>query len=89
MRARRDAALRLLKTMLAASIILPVALFSYAGWINYKDALVHADEQLATSLNILSEHASKVFQSVDLTFTSVDAFLGLSLIHISEPTRPY
>jgi two-component system, NtrC family, sensor kinase len=76
MRARRDAALRLLKTMLVASIVIPVALFSYASWINYHNTLAHADEQLTASLNILSEHASKVFQSVDLTFTSVDAILG-------------
>jgi len=76
MRARRDAALRLLKTMLVASIVIPVALFSYASWINYRNALTHADEQLTTSLNILYEHASKIFQSVDLTFTSVDSILG-------------
>jgi two-component system, NtrC family, sensor kinase len=76
MRARRDAALRLLKIMLVASIALPVALFCYVSWVNYHDVVAHADEQLKASLNILSEHASKVFQSVDLTFTSVDAILG-------------
>jgi two-component system NtrC family sensor kinase len=76
MRARRDAALRLLKTMLAASIVIPLALFSYASWINYRDTIAHADEQLTASLNILSEHASKVFQSVDLATTSVDAIVG-------------
>ena len=76
MRARRDAALRLLKTMLAASIVIPVALFSYASWINYQDSIAHADEQLTASLNILSEHASKVFQSIDLAVTSVDAIAG-------------
>ncbi|MGA8937450.1 MAG: ATP-binding protein [Pseudolabrys sp.] len=80
MRAPRDAALRLLKTMLVASIVLPAALFYYAGWINYKDVLAHADEQLAASLTILSEHASKEFQSVDLMFASVDAILG----HLSD-----
>ena len=76
MRARRDAALRLLKTMLVASIVIPLALFSYASWINYRDTIAHADEQLTASLNILSEHASKVFQSVDLATTSVDAIVG-------------
>jgi two-component system NtrC family sensor kinase len=76
MRARRDAALRLLKTMLVASIVIPVALFSYASWISYQDMIAHADEQLTASLNILSEHASKVFQSVDLAVTSVDAIAG-------------
>src|SRR6476646_3559827 len=76
MRARRDAALRLLKAMLAASLVVPVALFSYASWVNYHTALTHADEQLTASLNILSEQASKIFQSVDLTLSSVDAILG-------------
>jgi signal transduction histidine kinase/CheY-like chemotaxis protein len=76
MRARRDAALRLLKTMLAASLVIPAALFSYAAWINYESASAHADEQLTASLNILSEQASKIFQSVDLALSSVDAILG-------------
>jgi signal transduction histidine kinase len=76
MHARRDAALRLLKTMLVASIVIPVAIFSYAGWINYQNALTRADEELAGSLNILSQHASGIFQSVDLTFAAVDAIVG-------------
>jgi signal transduction histidine kinase/CheY-like chemotaxis protein len=76
MHARRDAALRLLKTMLVASIVIPVAIFSYAGWINYQNALTRADEELAGLLNILSQHASGIFQSVDLTFAAVDAIVG-------------
>ena len=38
MRARRDAALRLLKTMLVASVFFPAAFFLYASWINYQNA---------------------------------------------------
>ena len=76
MRARRDAALRLLKTMLVASIVFPLSLFAYASWVNYEIALTRADEHLAGSLTILSEQALKVFQSVDLTFTSVGVILG-------------
>src|SRR5258708_19712521 len=76
MRARRDAALRLLKTMLVASIVIPISIFSYVGWVNYEAALVHADEQLAGSLTLLSEQALKVFQSVDHTFTRVSFFLS-------------
>ena len=76
MRARRDAALRLLKTMLVASIVIPVAIFAYARWINYQNALTRADEELAGLLNILSQHASGIFQSVDLTFAAVDAIVG-------------
>ena len=76
MRARRDSAIRLLKVMMVASIAIPAALFSYASWESYHSAFVRADEKLASSLDIISEHASKVFQSVDLTFTSVNAIVG-------------
>jgi two-component system NtrC family sensor kinase len=76
MRARRDAALRLLKTMLVASIVIPVAIFCYASWLNYRSAFEHADEELKASLNILSQHASGIFQSVELAFTAADAIIG-------------
>ncbi len=76
MRARRDSAIRLLKTMLVASVVLPLGLFSYAAWNSYNGAFAHADEQLSTTLDIMSEQANKVFQSVDLSFASVAAIVG-------------
>ena len=76
MRARRDSAIRYFKIMLVASIAIPLALFSYAAWLTYKSTFAHADEQLLANLDIMSEQGSKVFQSVDLTFTSVAAIIG-------------
>jgi two-component system NtrC family sensor kinase len=76
MRARRDAAIRLFKVMLVASIAVPVAIFSYAAWLTYKAAFTHADEQLSTTLDIMSEQASKIFQSVDLGFAGVNTLVG-------------
>ncbi len=76
MRARRDSAIRLLKTMMVASVVLPVALFSYASWVSYQNAFSHADEQLAANLDIISEQANKVFQSVEVSFASVRAIVG-------------
>ena len=38
MRARRDAAMRLLKVMMAASVAIPLAAFGYASWTAYHDA---------------------------------------------------
>ena len=76
MRARRDSAIRLLKTMMVASVVLPLALFSYAAWTTYQTALRHADEQLGASLDIISEQANKVFQSVDVSFAAVRAIIG-------------
>ena len=76
MRARRDAAVRLLKIMMVASIAIPAAIFSYASWVAYHNAFDHADEQLVATMHVMSEQAISVFQSVDLTFTSVDVILG-------------
>src|ERR1700722_9707790 len=76
MRARRDAAIRLFKVMLVVSLAVPVAMFSYAAWLTHRNAFAHADEQLSSSMDIISEQANKVFQSVDLTFTSVAAIVG-------------
>jgi len=76
MRARRDAALRLLKTMAVASVALPLTIFAYACWVAYHNAVAHADEVLSAQLNIVSEQAYKIFQAVDLTFTAVDALAG-------------
>src|SRR5262249_47935885 len=42
----------------------------------YRSAFDHADEELKASLNILSQHASGIFQSVELAFTAADAIIG-------------
>ena len=76
MRARRDAAIKLLKIVMVASVALPVALFSYASWVSYKSAVVHTDEQLGANLDIISEQANKIFQSIDLSFASLRAIVG-------------
>jgi two-component system NtrC family sensor kinase len=88
MRPRRDAAVRLLKTMMAASIVLPVGLFSYASWVTYQDAYAHADEQLLARLDTMVEQANRIFQSVNLTFTSVDAIVdGMNDEEIKESEK--
>ena len=76
MRARRDAAIRGLKVMMVASVAIPVAIFCYASWIGYQNTFAHADERLLANLGIMSEHTSRIFQSVDLTFTAIDAIAG-------------
>ena len=67
---------------MVASVVRPVALFGYAAWTTYQSALRHADEQLAANLDIISEQANKVFQTVDLSFVSISAIVG----NLSEAT---
>src|ERR1043165_2876825 len=72
MRQRRDAALRSLKLMLVASVALPTLLFCYAGWTTYQATLELADERIERSLDIAAEQALRVFQSISVTFDSVE-----------------
>jgi two-component system NtrC family sensor kinase len=72
MRQRRDAALRSLKLMLVASVALPLLLFCYVGWTTYHTAFALADERIERSLDIAAEQALRIFQSISVTFDSVE-----------------
>jgi len=79
MQSTQDAAIRMLKVLLAASLLLPLALFGYAASLSYRSTLETADERIARSLEILHEHALKVFQSVDFaTVATEDMIRGQS-----------
>jgi signal transduction histidine kinase/CheY-like chemotaxis protein len=72
MQARRDTAVRLLRTAMVASIVLPLAFLCWGAWVTYQSAFAHADEELNARLDVLSEQANTIFESVALTFTSID-----------------
>jgi two-component system NtrC family sensor kinase len=72
MRQRRDAALRSLRLMLVASVVFPLLLFGYAAWANYRAAFDLADERIEHGLDIASEQALRVFQSINVIFDSVE-----------------
>src|SRR5712691_7007473 len=71
MRAARSAALRLLYLAIAGTIVLPLVLFAYASWVDYRAAQQTADERIERSLDVVHEHASKVFEAIDLAFLQV------------------
>src|SRR5437764_3773195 len=72
MRSARQSAVRLLQLMLVASIVLPLMLFSFAGWQNYRHEQAVADDRIERSLDILHEHTLKVFQTVERSVAEVD-----------------
>jgi two-component system, NtrC family, sensor kinase len=79
MQARRDATVRLLTLLLAAVLLVPAALFAYAAWLNYRTTFALADERIQRSLDVVAEHAAKVFQSVNVTLTGVSEMVrGMS-----------
>jgi two-component system NtrC family sensor kinase len=77
--------------MMSASLVLPAFLFVYASWINYQQILRVTDERIYRTLDVLHEHALKVFQTIDLVMTNVDeATRGLSDEEIiSQEQRVY
>ena len=75
----RSAAIRLLKLMMVASVVLPAVLFAFAAWVSYRNFERVSDERIDRSLDILHEHALKVLQTIERTFAEVDEIIrGMS-----------
>ena len=63
----RHAAIRLLKLMMVASLVLPAVLFAFATSVSYRNFERVSDERIDHSLDILHEHALKVLQAIERT----------------------
>ncbi len=75
----RHAAIRLLKLMMVASIVLPAVLFAFAAWVSYRNFERVSDERIDRSLDILHEHALKVLQTIERAFAEIDEIVrGMS-----------
>ena len=68
----RHAAIRLLKLMMVASLVLPAVLFAFASWVSYRNIARETDERIDRSLDILHEHALKVLQTIQVAFGEID-----------------
>jgi two-component system NtrC family sensor kinase len=68
----RHAAIRLLKLMMVASLVLPAVLFAFAAWVSYRNFEHVSDERIDRSLDILHEQALKVLQTVERSFAEID-----------------
>jgi two-component system NtrC family sensor kinase len=70
-RAQRDS-IRLLQGALVAAIALPLALFAYACWFDYRTVHDNADKQIARTTDVLNEHALKVFEAVQRAIAEIN-----------------
>src|ERR1043166_12553 len=68
----RQSAIRVLRLMMVASIVLPAILFLFASWMNYRHFHEVADDRIERSLDILHEHVLKVFETVERAIAEVD-----------------
>lgn len=86
-RAQRNS-LRLLQWMMAASLALPVALFAIAAAISYTSTRDIADREIERTLDVVHEHALKVFETIDRSLAELNEVVrGLSddTIRAREP----
>lgn len=70
-RAQRNS-LRLLQWMMAASLALPVALFAITSAISYTSTRDIADREIERTLDVVHEHALKVFETIDRSLAELN-----------------
>lgn len=90
MHQRLQGALGLLRLVLAASIIFPLALFSYASWQTYEALVAKADMQIRGTLDLAETHARNLFQTSDLAIQAADDLVaGLSDQEIADRSEEF
>src|SRR5580698_7623140 len=72
----RITTLRLLQGLAACALVVPALFFVFGGWLSYKSTAALSDERIARSLDVLQEHALKVFQSMNLAIDTIGEVLG-------------
>jgi len=68
--------IRLLQVLVAAALLLPLLLFSFASWLSYRGTQEAANEKIERSLDVMQEEALKAFQSTELAIITIDDLLG-------------
>jgi two-component system NtrC family sensor kinase len=58
--------------MMIASVVLPAVLFAFASWLSYRHEHAVADDRIDHSLDIVHEHALKVFQTGERAIAEVE-----------------
>jgi two-component system NtrC family sensor kinase len=75
-RQARITTLRLLQVLAAGAVVVPALFFIFGGWLSYRSTAALSDERIARSLDVLQEHALKVFQSMNLAIDTIGEVLG-------------
>jgi two-component system NtrC family sensor kinase len=75
----RALTIRLVRLAMAASLLVPIALFVFAAWNSYRNLTALTDERLGRSLDVQEEEAQKTFELVGLALNTVnDLVAGMS-----------
>src|SRR3954453_20173465 len=66
---------RPLRLIAAATLIGPALLFAYAAWTNHRALDQRATERIESALDVIQEHALKVFQTIDRAIAETNEVL--------------
>src|SRR2546430_206338 len=69
-------AVRPLRILLAASLVVPLLVFAGASWLTYERDFADAKRQIAREADVLHEHALKVVETAELLIAQVRKTLG-------------
>ncbi len=58
---------RPLRLLIAASVILPLAIFAIASWLSYRNHQIEARDRVERTLGLVHEHATKVFETFEIS----------------------
>ena len=79
---------RLFGTLVAVALAIPLMLLAYVGWQSRQQSLQQATEGTRQAVDMLHEHAVKVFETHDLVLHQVDrSVLGLQWAEIERDER--
>jgi two-component system, NtrC family, sensor kinase len=67
----RRATLRILRTLMVWSVVIPITLFAYASWVTWDTVNNEADEHIKRSLDVMHEHAVKMFQTGEFVLDEI------------------
>jgi two-component system NtrC family sensor kinase len=73
---RSHSAVRPLRMLLVASIVVPALVFTTAAWISYRTLTRDTIELVGREADVLKEHATKVFETAGLVLTEIGAVLA-------------
>jgi two-component system NtrC family sensor kinase len=81
---------RPLRLLIAASIILPLIIFTIAGWISYNQHVADATDRLQRTVGTMQEHAIKVFETFAISERYMEEmFNGVASAEVTEDEREY
>ncbi len=69
-------ATRPLRLLVIASVVLPVIIFAIAAWIGYRQQFEDSTARLERTLDVVYEHATKVFETFELAARYTDQIVN-------------